>query len=126
MIKDNFYIENWNIIILYECTCNDIDVIIETLKDIQCPNKYINEALKNLEQCTLNSGLTYSNVKLKSSVIIINKTSSIPELVNTISHEIFHLVCHLKIQNEERAATLNGNLNMRSYKFIKLIEESRL
>jgi hypothetical protein len=41
MIKDKFNIYNWNILVLYECTCNDIDYIIETLKDINCPNKYI-------------------------------------------------------------------------------------
>ena len=76
MIIDEFNIYNWNIIVLYECTCDDIDYIIETLKGIKCPNKYIKEALNNLETCNLNIGLTYSNIKLKSSVIIINKTSS--------------------------------------------------
>lgn len=49
--------------------------------------------------------------------------------VNTISHEYYHLVCHisevLDIKDEEKLATLNGNLNMRSYKIIKIIEESR-
>ena len=76
MIIDKFYIYDWKIIILYETTCDDIDFIIETLKDIRCPKYYINRALDNLEECKLNSGLTYSNMKLKSSVIIINKTSS--------------------------------------------------
>lgn len=76
MIKDEFIIYDWNVIILYECTCDDIDYIIETLKDIKCPNKYIKEALNNLETCNLNIGLTYSNTTLKSSVIIVNKTSS--------------------------------------------------
>jgi hypothetical protein len=76
MIIDKFSIYNWDITILYEATCDDIDDIIQTLKDINCPNTYIKEALDNLEECKLNSGLTYSNLKLKSSVIVINKTSS--------------------------------------------------
>ena len=41
MIKDEFSIYNWNIIVLYECTCDDIDYIIEVLRNINCPNKYI-------------------------------------------------------------------------------------
>ena len=45
MIKDDFNIFDWKVVILYECTCNDIDYIIETLKDINCPNKYIKEAI---------------------------------------------------------------------------------
>ena len=76
MIKDEFNIHNWNVTILYECTCDDIDYIIETLKEIKCPNKFIKEALNNLETCNLNIGLTYSNIALESSVIVINKTSS--------------------------------------------------
>ena len=105
MIIDKFSIYNWKVTILYETTCDDIDFIIETLKEINCPKYYINRALDNLEECKLNSGLTYSNSRLKSSVIIINKTSSFSQLINTISHEYYHLICHisdiLEIEDEE-------------------------
>ena len=127
MIKDQFNIKDWNVTILYECTCEDIDSIIETLKEINCPNKYIREALNNLETCNLDIGLTYSNIKLKSSVIVVNKTSSFAELINTISHEYFHLICHiskiLEIEDEEELANLDGNLNMRSYIFIEKLKQ---
>ena len=123
MIQDNFREYGWKITILYETTCDDIDYIIETLRDIYCPNKYIKEALDNLEECNLNTGLTYSNLKLRSSVIIVNKTSSFAQLINTISHEYFHLICHiskaLEIEDEEKLASLNGDLNMRSYKIVE-------
>ena len=123
MIIDKFSVYNWRITILYETTCDDIDFIIKTLMDIKCPVKYINKALDNLEECKLNSGLTYSNTRLKSSVIIINKTSSFSQLINTIAHEYFHLICHisdvLEIKDEEKLANLNGNLNMRSYNIIE-------
>ena len=126
MIQDEFKILDWNIIILYECTCDDIDFIIETLKQTHCPNKFIKEAVNNLETCDLNIGLTYSNISLKSSVIIVNKTSSFSQLINTISHEYFHLICHLSkaldITDEEELAYLNGDLNMRSYIFVKKLE----
>ena len=59
MIKDVFYIKSWKVTILYECTCDDIDYIIETLKQVNCPKIYIKEALVNLETCSLNIGLTY-------------------------------------------------------------------
>lgn len=131
MIKDNFSIYDWNIVVLYQCSCDNIDFIIETLKEINCPTKYIIQALNNLKTCSLNIGLTYSNTILKSSVIVINKTSSFAELINTISHEYYHLICHiqktLEIEDEEELAHLNGNLNMRSYNIVKVLEnESRL
>ena len=126
MIIDEFYIYNWKITVLYETTCDDIDFIISTLKDIHCPYYYIERALDNLEECKLNSGLTYSNATLKSSVIIVNKTSSFAQLINTISHEYFHLISHisenLEIEDEEELANLNGNLNMRSYNIVKKLE----
>lgn len=126
MIIDKFSIYDWNVTVLYETTCDDIDFIIETLMDINCPKYYIERALDNLEECKLNSGLTYSNLRLKSSVIIINKTSSFAQLINTISHEYYHLICHisnvLNIEDEEELANLNGNLNMRSYKIVKKLE----
>ena len=126
MIIDKFLIYNWNVTILYECTCEDIDFIIKTLKEIYCPNKYIKEAISNLETCNLNIGLTYSNIKLKSSVIVINKTSSNSQLINTIAHEYYHLICHIQkafnIDDEEELAYLNGDLNMRSYNIIRNLE----
>lgn len=126
MIIDNFIIYDWNVTVLYECTCDDIEEIIKTLMDIKCPIKYIQEALNNLKTCNLNIGLTYSNIKLKSSVIVINKTSSFSQLINTIAHEYFHLICHLsktlEIEDEEELAYLNGDLNMRSYNIIRNLE----
>ena len=123
MIIDRFNILDWTVLELYECTCDDIDFVIETLKDIKCPNKFIQEALDNLETCNLNIGLTYSNISLKSSIIVINKTSSFSELINTISHEYYHLICHiskgLDIEDEEQLAYLNGDLNMRSYNIVE-------
>lgn len=123
MIKDVFYIKSWKVTILYECTCDDIDYIIETLKQVNCPKIYIKEALTNLETCSLNTGLTYSNIKLKSSIIVINKTSSFAQLINTASHEFYHLICHiskaLKIKDQEELAYLNGKLNMQSYIFVE-------
>lgn len=129
MIKDEFVIYDWKVVILYECSCDDIDYIIETLTDINCPNKYIKEALNNLETCNLNIGLTYSNVALQSSVIVVNKTSSFAQLINTIAHEYYHLICHiskfLEIEDEEELAYLNGDLNMRSYKLIEKLKKKQ-
>lgn len=126
MIQDEFYILNWHTTILYECTCEDINFIIKTLKGIKCPNKFIKEAIDNLKTCNLNIGLTYSNISLKSSVIVINKTSSFSQLINTISHEYFHLISHiskaLDIYDEEQLAYLNGDLNMRSYNLVRNLE----
>lgn len=123
MIKEVLHPFGWKLTILYDCTCDDIDEIIETLIGINCPSRYIKEALDNLETCNLDIGLTYSNFDLKSSVMVINRTSSKEELINTISHEYFHLMAHLSkaldITDEEELASLNGYLNMLSYRIVQ-------
>lgn len=123
MIEDTFKIKDWNICILYYCTCDDTDYIVETLMGINCPIQYINEAIDNIDSCNLNIGLTYSNLNLKSSVIVISKTSNFGQTINTISHEYYHLICHLsrfyEDLDEEELARIVGELNMKSYNFLQ-------
>lgn len=129
MIEDYFKIKDWKVLILYECTCDDTDYIVETLMDINCPRQYIKEAIDNIDSCNLNIGLTYSNVNKRSSVIVVSKTSNYGQLINTVAHEYFHLICHistaLEIEDEEELATLNGELNMKSFNFIQNLSEKQ-
>ena len=52
------------------------------------------------------------------------------QLINTISHEYFHLICHLStaldIEDEEELAKLNGDLNMRSYEFVEKLQKKQV
>lgn len=124
MIEDTFTIKDWNVTILYECTCEDTGYIVEALMDINCPKQYIDEAINNIDSCNFNIGLTYSNINKRSSVIVVSKTSSTSQLINTIAHEYFHLICHLEvgleIEDEEELAQLNGELNMKSFNFLQI------
>lgn len=125
MIEDKFFIKDWKIKIMYECTYRDLDYIIEALEDIDCPDNLVKEATDNINTKDLNIGLTYSNLNLRSSIIMIGKTSSFSQFINTVSHEYYHLMCHLRKgfnnPKEEELANLTGNLNMHSYNFIKKI-----
>lgn len=123
MIKDIVRIKDWKLIILYDCTRKDINTVIQNLERIDCPQVLIDKAIDNLGTSSLNAGLSYSNLDLKSSVIVVSRTSSVGEFINTISHEYYHLMCHLRsaypYAEEEEFATLTGNLNMQSYKIIE-------
>ena len=50
MIIDKFSILDWNVTILYETTCDDIDFIIRILKAINCPNYYIKKAFQCISE----------------------------------------------------------------------------
>ena len=96
--------------------CTDVPNILKELERIECPDCYMYEATENLDTCKDNLGLAYSNKRLRKSVIVVGKTSSHAELLNTTTHEFYHLVTHISetfdIEDDEIKANLMGDLCM--------------
>lgn len=113
----------WTVRILYDTSCEDINTIIDELNNIKCPEQLINSALENLEKCHYNTGLTYSNFSFRQTVIVVGKTSSKKEFLNTLVHELYHFVSQFaRVNNmsvEEDRATLIGEIAMRTYNIIR-------
>lgn len=42
-----------------------------------------------------NTGLTYSNLAGRKSVVAVSRTTTEYEFVNTVTHEMFHVVTHI-------------------------------
>lgn len=115
---------NWVVNIFYNCEYSNKNRVFHKLKDIDCPISLLNEINKTISFKDDNTGFTYSNYSLKESVIVITRSSSINQFLNTISHECYHLICHIthdKNLSEEQMATLLGNIFERvSFVFLKL------
>lgn len=118
MITKKINIEqySWRVVLLMDTDCSDNKEIVKELDKIECPDYYVYEALENLETCKDNLGLAYSNKRLRQSVIVVGKTSSHAELLNTTTHEFYHLVTHISdtfdIEDDETKANLMGDLCM--------------
>lgn len=116
MITDRIILKEyrWNLLVLSDCTCSDISEIVDHLDSIDCPMDYQQDALSNLNECQFNTGVTYSNYRLRSTVMVLNRTSSIKDLVDSIAHECYHLIKHLQlslfVRDEEELAILMGNI----------------
>lgn len=106
MIKQSFIVERryWKVYVYYNIATEDIEEIIDNIKDIKLPNSYIKDAYTTLKEDKFNRGLTFTNTKLRSSIIVIGKTSSAAQFVNSFVHEIAHLSNHI-------ARTYHINLN---------------
>lgn len=81
----------------------------------------INKALNITE--SINSGFTYTNFRLKTSIVYISKASSKAEWFNTLVHELKHVQSHIceyynVPENGEDAAYLIGYIMK---KFIQLL-----
>lgn len=115
MIIKDIYIKsyNWTVNIIYKFNKSDIKQIVELLDNIDCPFYLLQDCINFLKEDKLNTGVTYSNYKNKSSIIIIGKQIDKYELLNTIVHECYHLIQHINHNNnlsEEDCAILIGDL----------------
>lgn len=73
----------------------DADAVLACLRAIDCDDEYLVKAEENLRQSRLNRGLTYSNIALRRSVMVVGAASSASECANSLVHELHHLVAHI-------------------------------
>lgn len=97
MIKQSFYIDkyDWQVVVLYETSSDDASYIISILKRNGANSNVIDIAYNSVIANNLNTGFTYSDLDKHKTIIIISKTTSKSELINTIVHEANHLQSHI-------------------------------
>lgn len=113
MIKNTFYIEDWEILLVIFKNDYDEEYIMEELWKLNCSKAkevYINIKIKQE-----NIGFTFTNFYQKKSFILIGLQSNSSQLINTITHEARHLQQHIATfygldQNSEEVCYLIGNI----------------
>lgn len=68
----------------------------------------------------LNTGLTYSSIRNRQSIMVISDTSSPAQFMNSYDHERYHLVSHIEDAfgidpASEEAAYLAGHIGQLMY-----------
>ena len=113
MIKQEFIVDKvyWKVYVYYDVTPKDAIEIVTKLQEIKFPKSYITSAYTTLVSNKLNQGLTQTNNRLKTSVVVFTKTSNASQFVNSFVHEIGHLSNHI-------ALTYNLNLNGEEVQYI--------
>lgn len=117
MVRQVFTIPkyHWKVYVYYHVRHYYVEEIIERLYSIGCPTDYIDDAYYNMVSDKLNIGLTYSNNRYRSSVIVISDTSNPAQFMNSYDHERQHLINHIleafNINPKgEEAAYLSGKI----------------
>lgn len=106
---------DWIVYVFYDTMTEDAHTIINVLKHLGCSKKGIIRSYKNINKGNNNAGLTYSNPRLRESVISLGHASSLAEFLNTWQHEITHLCRHICEYFQigpfsEEAAYLSGDI----------------
>ena len=106
---------DWCITIYYTVDEYQRQGIIAKLKDYKCNEDTLTSITKNLTAAEVDTGFTYSNFENRCSFVVIHKSSSIGEFINTFEHEKNHVEMHICEALDinpysEKAAYLSGNL----------------
>ena len=114
--------DQWDIIVYYNIDMKYKQYLSNILYQQGCSNKEINESMNILSK--YNTGITYTNMKRRISIVFISKATSNDQFINTIIHEAKHVqthVCDYYNINEdgETAAYLIGYIVQQMYKIFK-------
>ena len=90
---------DWSILCFIGYHPPDVDEICHALSDIGCNGNPLSEAYEHLTKQSADIGLTYSNLAQRRSVLAIGKGNA-ASIINTIGHELLHVVAHICEQDE--------------------------
>lgn len=97
MIRQRMYDKatNWRVHVYYVVTKPHAEEIIHQLERIGCKGRNLELAYDNLSSGKLDTGLTYTNSGKHESVVVIARTSTALEFLQSLTHEFGHLSCHI-------------------------------
>ena len=97
MIRQVFDIPKygWTVTVYYAVTGYDVRRIMRELERLGCGGNDLHRAYANLSKGVINTGLTYSNVEERETLVVISRTSSAAQFQNSLDHEKGHLCRHI-------------------------------
>lgn len=97
MIRQDIYLEkyDWHVSVCHVSNSEEVDEAMDLLASIDCKGKPLLDAYDHMRNGNLNTGLTYTSIDKRMSVVIIGAASSEGEYINSLAHEMFHVVAHI-------------------------------
>lgn len=86
---------DWDLTVYYTLTKYYVEEISDELRDLECKSAGVEEAKRLISSGRLNVGLIYSNIHKRKTIMVIAKTSSPAEFLNSLVHETAHLAQHI-------------------------------
>ena len=97
MTEQDIYLEryDWTVHVMYDVHSKDSMKVRRYLRDLGCSGITIEDACNLVLEGEPNKGITYSNVDVRKSVVVIGRATSKAEYMNSLSHEMLHVVQHI-------------------------------
>lgn len=111
---------DWSVEVFIIISKADVDTILRSLEKIGGSDEVLDKAYDNLTDSAKNTGFTYTNSSRRKSVMVINKSTSMKEFINTYNHEKNHVEMHICEEFDidpasEQASYLSGELASQLY-----------
>lgn len=120
MIRQEIYLpkEDWTITAYYAVTHLDMEEIMQSLERAGCHGRNLKTAYENLSSGNRDTGLCFSGKN--TSVLVLSVTSSKPQFMNSLVHELHHLASHIATAvgynlTEEDVCYLAGEIAEKMY-----------
>ena len=127
MIRQDIHLDQygWHVRIYYAVTTYWTERIAGDMWRIGCRGQDLTRAVRNLRSGDLNTGITYSSFQDGKTVMVISRTSSPEEFLNSWEHEKKHLARHIEQAfgidpYSEEAAYLEGTIAQKMFPMAKL------
>lgn len=91
MIIRKLNIRGWRCFFCFALDRYNADVILSRLEELEAPPSILRRVRRNIRLDRMDTGFTYSNLFLRESVIVIGRSSSGAEFLNSFVHELRHL-----------------------------------
>lgn len=89
---------DWTVHVMYDVHSKDAMKVRRYLRDLGCTGIPLEDACNLVLKGEPNKGITYSNVDTRKTVVVIGWTTSKAEYMNSLSHEMLHVVQHISEQ----------------------------
>lgn len=106
----------WELEVYFAVSCYHTDDIMMSLERVDCTPDIKKRVYDNLLKCDMDTGFTYSNKRLRSTVMVIGLSSSPAQFLNSFEHELRHFVDDISdtygiSDKGEEVAYLTGDIN---------------
>lgn len=97
MTEQEIYLEryDWTVHVMCDVHSKDAMKVRRYLRDLGCSSIPLEDACNLVLEGEANKGITYSNVDIRKTVVVIGWASSRAEYMNSLSHEMLHVVQHI-------------------------------
>ena len=126
MVTQIIYLQkyDWLIKAFYEATSNDADIILDELDAIDCDSDIYYSAAEMLDNDSEDTGFTYTTPNMRTTFIVMMRSSCADEFQNTLDHEKGHATQHIGYElmldyEGEEIQYLQGEIGREMFKVAK-------